>query len=96
MTEYDRPGRASYVYRWGNGNYHGSQRGEDGFRALWDELGRREVPPVDSTGPLLDYWTRRIFEFIGVRVSLCRFCCNELEPWEDDLCSICQLSGFSE
>lgn len=39
----------SYVYRWGNGVYHGSQAGEEGFADLWSHL---ETLPDPFQGPI--------------------------------------------
>lgn len=52
----------SYVYRWGNPTYHGSQAGEEGYRRLWDELGRRPAPRVGKLEPLMDRETQLIYE----------------------------------
>lgn len=56
----------TYVYRWGNGVYHGSQAGEEGFRKLWDSLGDREAPHVGELIPQFDRETQMIFENLGI------------------------------
>lgn len=50
-----------YVYRWGNGIYHGSQAGDGGYQQLWDELGRMPAPYVGSLVPKFDEETAAIY-----------------------------------
>lgn len=61
VKHYDDNRSPSYIYRWGNGVYHGSQCGEDGFRELWDELGRKEAPYIGELSPLLDSETELLY-----------------------------------
>lgn len=53
--------RPSYVYRWGNNTYHGSQSGEAGFKALWDDLGTRPAPFVEVPTIRFDDETKAIY-----------------------------------
>jgi hypothetical protein len=52
----------SYVYRWGNGIYHGSQAGDAGFKPLWDELEKLPTPYIGELIPKFDEETLRIYE----------------------------------
>lgn len=55
MQVYSHPlHHASYVYRWGNETYHGSQAGDAGYADLWQELQSRQAPRVGKLLPLLD------------------------------------------
>lgn len=63
-TAYD-VARPTYVYRWGNPTYHGSQSGEAGYQQLWEDLGKRAAPWVGATGPEFDEETRMIYESFG-------------------------------
>ena len=51
VRELDYP---SYVYRWGNGVYHGSQAGVDGYDELWAFLGNLPFEPVPVLEPRFD------------------------------------------
>lgn len=91
-THYEDPQAPSYVYRWGNGVYHGSQAGEGGFGALWDELGRRPAPHRGTPAPKMDEETRLIYRRHGHGAALlCSVggCGVVLEPWEGDVCEGC-------
>lgn len=59
---YDHEKGPSYVYRWGNGVYHGSQAGEDGYKRLWDDLGKRPFERIESLNPEFDEETKLIFD----------------------------------
>jgi hypothetical protein len=63
---YCKDWKPSYVYRWNNGVYHGSQAGEDGYQSLWDGLGMRTAPPVGSLIPAFDEETTLIFKSFGL------------------------------
>jgi len=65
ITHYDN-NDPSYVYRWGNNLYHGSQAGEEGYQRLWDELGTRPATWVGSTGPEFDMETALLYERRGL------------------------------
>lgn len=60
---YDRS--PSYVYRWGNDHWHGSQSGDTGFQKLWDKL---ESLPADphTLDPKLDDETESIFANVAI------------------------------
>lgn len=91
-VNYEDPHAPSYVYRWGNGVYHGSQAGEAGFVALWDELGRRDAPHQGTTGPRMDEETRLIYRRHGHAAALlctAEGCDVVLEEWEGDVCEGC-------
>lgn len=60
FSYYGIASRPSYCYRWGNGIYHGSQAGEEGYQELWDRLGRLPAPPVGKLVPQLDDWGKAI------------------------------------
>jgi len=51
----------SYVYRWGNPTYHGSQAGEEGFQSLWDSLAGLPSPLVGPLQPRFDSETTLIY-----------------------------------
>lgn len=53
----EQPG---YIYRWGNGVYHGSQAGDTGYEALWNRLETLPAPWVGHVEPKLDEQTRAI------------------------------------
>jgi len=61
---YPRGPQPSYVYRWGNGIYHGSQRGEEGFQSLWDELSQLPAPYVGALVPKMDRETTLIHKVL--------------------------------
>jgi len=52
----------SYVYRWGNNIYHGSQRGEEGFKKLWDDLDNIPAPYIGRLVPNMDKETELIYK----------------------------------
>lgn len=58
----------SYVYRWGNGQWHGSQAGEDGFKALWDRIGAMPFEHKGLLEPKYDKQTELIFQNIALSV----------------------------
>src|SRR5690349_5419636 len=60
-----RPFGPTYVYRWGNGVYHGSQAGAQGYRELWNALGNQPAERIASTGPVMDEQTRTIYAAHG-------------------------------
>lgn len=51
----------TYVYRWGNGIYHGSQAGDNGYQALWDSLEKRPAPFLGAIVPRFDLETTMIY-----------------------------------
>lgn len=53
--------KPTYVYRWGNGVYHGSQAGDEGYKALWDGLEKRPAPFLSELVPRFDLETGIIF-----------------------------------
>lgn len=55
-----------YVYRWGNGVYHGSQAGEEGFKSLWDRLGEMKVPYVGTLVPTCDEETVMLMQNLRI------------------------------
>jgi len=55
----------SYIYRWGNGHWHGSQQGDDGFQALWNDLASKPTQPVKDWRPHFDEETNAIFNELG-------------------------------
>jgi hypothetical protein len=90
-TPYGDLDRPTYCYRWGNGIYHGSQAGEEGYRDLWDRLGRMPAPPVRETGPMFDAETRAIYRSRGFSNRLeCATCRVPLEQWESSRCERCE------
>ena len=54
----------SYVYRWGNGIYHGSQQGEQGFRNLWSNLDQLPAPYVGTLEPNMDRETTLLYRVL--------------------------------
>lgn len=62
VVHYDDPTNPTFVYRWGNGVYHGSQGGDAGFAELWRQLGERPAPHVGILVPRHDDETRQIME----------------------------------
>jgi len=54
----------SYVYRWGNGVYHGSQAGDAGYADLWERLGKLPAPYVGELHPQFDEETRLLFDLL--------------------------------
>ena len=52
----------TYVYRWGNGIYHGSQQGEDGFAGLWDKIEKYPAPRIGELVPRFDPETALIYK----------------------------------
>lgn len=57
-VDFDRP---SYVYRWGNGIYHDSQAGMEGYNHNWDRIGRLPGDWVGDLSPQPDLETRLIY-----------------------------------
>ena len=57
--------KPSYVYRWGNGLFHGSQAGEEGFAELWKRVGDLPAPKQGIAKPVFDEETLRIWETVG-------------------------------
>jgi hypothetical protein len=51
-----------YVYRWGNGVYHGSASGEAGYKALCERLERMEAPFVGEIEPEFDEETKVLIQ----------------------------------
>ena len=66
-TNYDiaTPDNPSYVYRWGNGMWHGSQQGEEGYRPLWDRLATLDADFVGDAFPQFDDETKMIYDRIA-------------------------------
>lgn len=54
----------SYVYRWGNGVYHGSQAGLAHYSTLWAELATRPVEHQADFTPVLDSQAVAILAFV--------------------------------
>lgn len=50
-----------YVYRWGNGLFHGSQSGEAGFQKLWNDVGKLPAPKQGDAKPVFDSETETIW-----------------------------------
>lgn len=73
-SQYDRtpklpPGwTPSYVYRWGNGVYHGSARGEKEYQQFWKELEQLQARRIRGVIPLDDFdeETKLIFKTLGI------------------------------
>ncbi len=58
----------TYVYRWDPGAHpHASERGEDGFAALWQDLGRLPLERVGKLEPRFDEETRTLYETLAPR-----------------------------
>ncbi len=81
----------SYVYRWGNGVYHGSQAGGEGYASLWRSLGELPFERVERTGPLMDAATGLIYALHGW-VKRCAKCGLELAESENEVCEACKES----
>ncbi|REJ89909.1 MAG: glycosyltransferase [Planctomycetota bacterium] len=54
----------SYVYRWGNGVYHGSAAGGAGYADLWQQLGEVPAEFVGWLVPRFDDETERIYSVV--------------------------------
>lgn len=54
--------RPSYVYRWGNGYWHGSEKGPEGFTSLWDYVGTLPAVEQGVAYACFDQETKMIFE----------------------------------
>lgn len=69
--------RPGYCYRWGNGMYHGSQRGEEGYRSLWESLDKLPAPPVETLKPEMDSQTMAVWynvhQFYGLPTTYKRY-----------------------
>lgn len=65
-VEFNQCERPGYVYRWGNGVYHGSQSGEHGYRALWHSLVGRPRQFIGELVPELDGETLAMFALLGI------------------------------
>ncbi|MGH8552821.1 MAG: glycosyltransferase family 2 protein, partial [Methylococcales bacterium] len=81
----------SYVYRWGNGVYHGSEAGEEGYANLWRRLGELPFERVDRTGPRMDKETSLIYACRGW-VKRCVRCGMELTEPENRVCTACKVA----
>ena len=77
----------SYVYRWANGVYHGSQAGEEGYAGLWRQLDELPYEQVERTGALMDDETRFIYALHGWR--RCGKCGVDLARSENTYCAAC-------
>ena len=57
----------SYVYRWGNGYWHGSQGGDGkGYENLWEYVGSLPAPYQGELIPAFDEETLKIVQFLSV------------------------------
>lgn len=59
VSEYEFP---SYVYRWGNNIYHGSQAGEVGYDELWKKLEALPFEIVPVLKPCLDKESKKLLK----------------------------------
>ncbi len=59
---YGRAAAPSYVYRWGNGYWHGSGHGVEGFTSLWQHVGSLPAPPQGEAYACLDHETKMIID----------------------------------
>lgn len=62
VVHYEDPSNPTFVYRWGNGVYHGSQGGDAGYARLWQELESRPAPRIGRLFPHYDNETRQILK----------------------------------
>jgi len=61
---YGESSRPSYVYRWGNGYWHGSQKGDVGFSSLWDYVGSLPAEFQGLVDPKFDEETTKIINHL--------------------------------
>jgi glycosyltransferase involved in cell wall biosynthesis len=61
-VNYGQAAAPSYVYRWGNGYWHGSGHGAEGFASLWDYVGSLPVEPQGPTYGKFDHETELIMD----------------------------------
>ncbi|MGH8498132.1 MAG: glycosyltransferase, partial [Methylococcales bacterium] len=94
-TDIGRRFGPSYVYRWGNGVYHGSQAGTEGYANLWRRLGELPFERIERTGPRMDAATSIIYALHGwaKRCAKCRF---ELTESENEVCEACKDIPFGD
>lgn len=69
-SAYDHLSTPSYVYRWGNGIYHGSQAGDDGYQTLWDSLENISGPHIGELIPSLDEECIALFRKMSIAIDL--------------------------
>lgn len=62
VIDYNLIDNYSYIYRWGSGDWNGSQAGEKNWRSFWDELGEKEVHPINALIPKKDTETLQIIK----------------------------------
>jgi glycosyltransferase involved in cell wall biosynthesis len=67
---YGKENLPGYVYRWGNGYWHGSQQGGgEGYSSLWEHIGTLPAPKQGKLEPKFDKETLKIFQHISKFVT---------------------------
>lgn len=68
-TVKEHEGRIGFVYRWGNGVYHGSQLGEDGYQQLLQQIKDQAATYIGNIRPEFDQETEKIWRGVVVHAS---------------------------
>ena len=69
VLNYGKEHSPSYVYRWGNGYWHGSQSGDGkGYRDLWEYVGNLPMEKQEKIIPRFDLETQKIFDFLKSKI----------------------------
>lgn len=59
-------GLPTYVYRWGSGDYNGSQSGPEQYASFWRKLERIPAPYIGELKPEFDKETIAILDFLKI------------------------------